>query len=348
MKNINLFFYSFLILIIASCEGAFEEVGEGSSSEPVISITLSVSSESVAINSEVTFKVLSDNNDNITSSCKFFVNDIEIVGNKYTPGEEASYTVYANYNALKSNVKTFSASVGALKTYKTNVLMEDITGTWCGWCPRPAFTLSELKKVNSQVIVVAVHGGSTEPMYYPKLQELLNSFGNEGTYPWVQLNRKERWNEGQGTVPITSVAAKSSKVGLAIESSISERDLTVKLSAKFSEDFVDLKYVVYIIENDLIYDQRNYADLGYGSDDPLVGFEHDHVLRKALTSTPLGDDIDSGLTKKGSTFEKSLSYTIPDAYNKDKMEIVAFIIKDKSIVNARQSEFGKTQSFEEL
>ena len=132
MKNINLFFYSFLILFIASCEGAFEEVGEGSSSEPVISITLSVSSESVAINSEVTFKVLSDNNDNITSSCKFFVNDIEIVGNKYTPGEEASYTVYANYNALKSNVKTFSASVGALKTYKTNVLMEDITGTWCG------------------------------------------------------------------------------------------------------------------------------------------------------------------------------------------------------------------------
>ena len=76
---------------------------------------------------------------------------------------------------------------------------------------------------------------------------------------------------------------------------------------------------------------------------------HNHTLRKALTSSPLGDAITDASSKKGSVFEKTHTYAIPVAYNKDKMEIVAFVVKsDKSVLNARHSEFGKTQSFEEL
>ena len=164
MRNLNLFFYSLLFLFIVSCEGAYEEIGEGSSnpSNPVTSITLSVSAENVAINNEVTFQVLSDKNDVITSTCKFFVNDKEIVGNKYTPGEEGSFSVYATYNALKSNIKNFTASVEA-SNFKTNVLVEDYTGAWCGWCPRISQGIIDVHASTNgdDVIAIAVHNGDS-------------------------------------------------------------------------------------------------------------------------------------------------------------------------------------------
>jgi len=231
--------------------------------------------------------------------------------------------------------------------YKTNVLVEDLTGTWCGYCPRPAFKLAELKKTNSQLIVVASHGGRDwEPMLNPKHNDLATAFQING-YPYVQLNRKDKWNEQISK--ITELTPISSKIGLAIESSLSERTLSVNIKAKFSEDFVGLKYVIYVLENDLIYDQANYADFGYGADNPIVGFKHDHVLRKTLTAI-LGDAVPTEASKKGEYFDTKLlhTYTIPDDYNKDKMEIVAFIIKDNKVINARHSEFGATQSLEKI
>ena len=251
------------------------------------------------------------------------------------------------------------------KTFKTNVLVEDITGAWCGYCPRVAWKLKELQKTTSQLIVVAAHYGDAsigrpDTFNYSKVGELKTTFGVAG-YPWAILNRlgtgeAGRWNEQNSA--ITSLAANPSKAGVAIESSISDRDLTVKIKAKFSEDFTGLKYVIYILENGLIQTQRTYGDLGYGKGTEipagsdrwwLVDFVHNHTLRKALTSSPLGDAISDASSKKGSVFEKTHNYTIPAAYNKDKMEIVAFVVKsDKSVINARHSEFGKTQSFEEL
>ena len=255
--------------------------------------------------------------------------------------------------------------VATPKTFKTNVLVEDITGAWCGYCPRVAWKLKELQKITTQLIVVAAHYGNAsigrpDPFHYDKVSELKTAFGVSG-YPWAILNRKGtgaagRW--GETDAEITSIAANPSKAGVAIESSISDRDLTVKIKAKFSEDFTGLKYVIYILENGLIQTQRTYGDLGYGKGTEipagsdrwwLVDFVHNHTLRKALTSSPLGDAISDASSKKGSVFEKTHNYTIPAAYNKDKMEIVAFVVKsDKSVLNARHSEFGKTQSFEEL
>jgi len=342
MRNLNLFFYSLLSLFIVSCEGAYEEIGEGSSnpSNPITSITLSVSAENVAINNEVTFQVLSDKNDVITSSCKFFVNDKEIVGNKYTPGEEGSFSVYATYNALKSNIKNFTASVEALN-FKTNVLVEDYTGAWCGYCPRVAYKLKELEKKTSQLITVAVHNG--DKFEYSKESTMRNAFSVSG-FPTAMVNRTTKWNESDSQV--LNAVSSSSKVGLLIESSLSGSTIKVKVKAKFGITYTDLKLGVFLLEDDLIEDQRNYADFGYGAADPLIGFEHDNVLRVSLTD-PLGDAIASSSTENGDVFEKEFTYEIPTAYNKDKMKIVVFITKnDKTSLNARVSDIGTTQTFE--
>ena len=231
-------------------------------------------------------------------------------------------------------------------TFKTNVLVEDITGTWCGWCPRVAYKLQELQKTTSQLIVVAAHYGSSGTLDYEKVNEIKSTFG-VSSYPYAILNRSSKWNEQDSQ--ITSLTGVAATAGVAIESAINNTNLTVTIKVGFSQDFTNLKYVIYLLENGLLADQANYADLGYGPANPLVDFEHKHVLRKALTSDPLGDAIPDASSTNGSIFKETHTYTIPAEWNKDKMEIVAFVVKsDKSVINARHSDFGNTQTFQAL
>lgn len=356
MRTLKINLLTFLSLFIFSCEGTYEEVGDsGGSSSPsktVKSMTVSLPSGILVINTEIIFKVLSDSDEDITALCKFFVDGVEISGSKFTATKEGDYEVYCTYKELKSNTVTFTvnSSSESSKEFKSNVVVEDYTGTWCPFCPRIAYKLSELEKKTTQLIPVAVHdaSGRSDPFHYDKAAEMGTAFGVTG-FPWAVLNRSVKWNEVEASV--LSLTELKSKVGVAIESSLSGASLSVKVKAKFSDDYStsNLKYIVLLLEDGLIADQRNNADYGYGDADPLVDFVHDNVLRIVLTSSPFGEAIPSGSTKKGSIFEKSISYEIPDSYTKEKLEIVALIVKeDKSVINARHSSIGKTQTFEEL
>ena len=266
---------------------------------------------------------------------------IDIAANTFTDssGNQNAASTQFNWTYVENTPKNF----------KTNVLIEDFTGAWCGWCPRVTYKLEQLKKtLTTQLVVVAAHYG--DQLQYSKIVELINAFG-VNSYPHARLNRTSKWNEQNSM--ITSITGTNAKVGVALESSISGSTLTVKFKAKFSEDFSDLKFGVYILEDDLLLDQANYADLGYGTDNPLVDFKHIDVLRHALTS-PLGDNIASSSTKKGATYEKEYTYVVPDKYgtfsvDKTKLKIVGFITdKDKKALNSRLSAIGSNQTFEEL
>ena len=233
-------------------------------------------------------------------------------------------------------------------------MIEDVTGAWCQHCPRVSYRLEQLKKQTSQLVVVAAHYG--DALQYSKVSEMSNLFGLKG-YPWAQLNRTERWNEQSSSV--TSLVDNKAKTGVALESSLSEQTLTVKFKAKFSEDFSDLKYVVFLLEDDIKLDQSQWAggDYGYGRGTDrdgdgrmwLVNFNHTDVLRYAFTSGPLGEVISSSSTKKGSTFEKSFTYEVPTSFKKEKLKLVGIVVKnDNKVLNVRLSEIGKNQVFEEL
>jgi len=266
---------------------------------------------------------------------------IDIAANTFTDGSGNQNEASTQFN--------WKYVANTPKNFKTNVIVEDFTGAWCGYCPRVAYKLHELKKtLTTQLVVVAAHYGDV--LQYSKITEMTTAF-SVSSYPHARVNRTSKWNEQNSM--ITSLTGTNAKVGVALESSISGSTLTVKFKAKFSEDFSDLKFGVFILEDDLLLDQRNYADFGYGSDDPLVNFKHEDVLRHALTS-PLGDNIASSSTKKGATYEKEYTYVVPDKYgtfsvDKSKLKIVGFITdKDKKALNSRLSAIGSTQTFEEL
>ena len=109
-----------------------------------------------------------------------------------------------------------------------------------------------------------------------------------------------------------------------------------------------MKLAVYMIEDGLVYDQRNFTSY-YGAADPIRDFVHDDVLRRSLTNE-FGDYIPSDEVGHGKTYSKDFAYAIPGMYNKSKIKLVAFVTagEDRSIVNVRQSKIGETQDFQPL
>ena len=95
----------------------------------------------------------------------------------------------------------------------------------------------------------------------------------------------------------------------------------------------------------LIYNQTNSTSY-YGGANPIVGFEHDHVLRAVLSSSILGETI-TGSTNLNDEFSKSFTYTIPGNVNASNVRFVAFVIDSSNkALNARQAGPNENQSFE--
>lgn len=95
-----------------------------------------------------------------------------------------------NGNPNKDNNKTISGAIQVLPTgkgYQRNVVIEEFTGTWCGYCPQGIVTMEALREkyTDGSVIPVAVH--YDDPMavdsYFPITQAYSSGF------PSAVLNR---------------------------------------------------------------------------------------------------------------------------------------------------------------
>jgi len=350
---INFLFSVFLLFTLFSCGGSEDDDSAVINPvQEVKSIKLSVSSEYIELNTSAVFQVLSDRNKLLTSSCKFFVDNQEISGNTFD-GDLGNYSVYATYEQLISESIKFNI-IPKITNYTTNVLVEDYTGTWCGWCPRVSQAIKLLKEETNQISVVAVHVGDN--MEISKSSALRTAF-SVSSYPHVQLNRNSKWDGDQpNNLGAVTGLLGSSRIGLAMESSLIDRTLNLKVKTQFGFPYSDLKLVVFILENKIIQDQINFTsyfpelDKYTNSDNQPVseGFVHDNVLKESLTAV-LGDNIESSSSQSGSTYEKSFNYDIPSSFNMSKMEIVAFVVdRDKKAINSRMSKIGENQTFEKL
>ena len=221
--------------------------------------------------------------------------------------------------------------------YKTNVLMEDYTATWCQWCPRVSKKMEDLwSSTSKRITPVAIHRYS-DVFEFSKQGEMATKFSVTGA-PFVILQRNGRWNEQ--AVNVTDLIAIDSNIGLALESSIKDRTLSIKVKVGVGADLSDLKLSVYLTENGLKANQKTQGDLGYGEGTKignsyyLVDFVHDHVLRASISEL-FGDAIDTSKSKNGEIFEKTYEYVIPEAYSL-KSNIVAFVSnKDDKVLNSR-------------
>lgn len=313
--------------------------------EPPTSIILTANGTNQSAGDDTVFTVKTNTGINVTSAAVVTVNGTPITAATFTSDVPGTFDAVATYDEFTSETLTITYTP-AIKFAK-RVLIEDYTGTWCGYCPRVAQGIDQVMAQTTFAVPVAIHRGQ-DPYNFAPASVLENLIGLSG-YPDARLNRLTKWtgNEATNTAPVIALTQGTApKVGLAMTASVSGGTVNLTVKTKFGTNLTGSKLVVYVLENGLIYDQVNYTSY-YGGGSTIANFQHNHVLRATYTNI-LGDDIPANESVYDNTYTKT--YSVPVASNianSANIEFVAFIVgADKKAINVRKAVNGDDQSFE--
>lgn len=259
--------------------------------------------------------------------------------------------------------------------FKQKVLIEDITSASCMWCPLGTVAIEGLEgsDYKDRVIGIGVHGDFNpnsvkDPYVLPGMTSLMKAIGLKG-WPHLSFNRNTTipGTGFQSFIPQTASGVytfsaekfetfqkkykllnEGSPIGIKIESNLAATSGKVDVSLKFSQNInQDLKYVVYLLEDGLVFQQANAtAMFGNNSGQPAwsMNFVHDHVVR--ATNNFLGASIAAGQTMASNEFKATadLSYTVQDI---SKVSVVVAVLdKDGNVLNAQKTKANTTQDYE--
>ncbi len=307
------------------------------------SITLSTNNNTtVPINKKVTFRVISNLGDNIIEKTTLYINNTPIKEHFFIPTKLGKFKVKAVYEEIESN--EIEINVEDIVFYQMFPIVEDYTGTWCGYCTRVAYAISLLEKKTDKAIPIAIHCsfGRYEPMA-TKYSDVLTKYFNVTGFPTALINRGSRWiyPEPNNLDQITNLSYRNGLLAVALTSKVEDNKINVTVKVKTSQDFTNTKLVVFLLENGIKASQVNYTNY-YGGKGEIKDFIHNHVLREAFTD-PKGDDIPDIKMKKGNVYIKNISISIPENVNNiNNTDIVAFVVgADKKVLNARKVKTGK-------
>jgi thiol-disulfide isomerase/thioredoxin len=236
------------------------------------------------------------------------------------------------------------------------VILEDFTGTWCGWCPEGTVVLEQLQAANpTNFIPVASHNG--DGLEVPDGAAIDNGL-NVTAYPNGAVDRfqfsgeakipvgRGKWsgftNNRLATTAIVSVSFVNPKYD--------GTNYTATVNVKFTQApvaGVPLKMNVYLLEDSIpatgALAQSNYSNAVQGGADPLTNWFHNATLRKALGGAWGFSTTIPGAPVVGTVYSENISFTIPATWVKKNVNVVAFVAYDgtaaanrKEILNAEQ------------
>lgn len=302
-------------------------------------------------NQPLTFRLFDTNNIEYTNEATFYVNGSPISGSTFSSADAGNFEVYATYNLAGSEQQT---SLKAFEYYipKRKIVLEDYTGTWCGYCPRVSGAIEAVHEVTDRIAVVAIHktGGSLpDPMDFVDLEILEDEFNVSG-YPAARINRTTRWFDPQNPQVVLDMIGQDSQVAVAITSTVTGDNLAVQVKV-VSENGIAAgdKLVVYLTESKILYNQTNYYNGDsnspfYNLGNPIIDFEHNDALRNSLSAV-LGDNLPE--TAAFGQVEKSYSFNLPATYVRDNLKLVVMVVSaDNTAINGQFAKVNTTKDFE--
>lgn len=219
------------------------------------------------------------------------------------------------------------------------ILIEDFTGQRCVNCPTGTEIINGIVDTYGEdnVIAVGIHSGPLGFAGNSKTVGLMTDTGNEYYtrwdkenkmgQPWVIFNRKtspdshyNNWAAMVGTI-ISEKANLSVKIANAYDAA--KRTLTTTVGAFGTNGTVNGKLQVWIVEDgvkalQMMPDGKSNKE-----------YIHNHVFRAAVNGT-WGEDV---TVKEGETTTKQYSYVLPEAWDADKIAVVAFVYNDGGVEN---------------
>lgn len=310
---------------------------------PAIEIEITADKTSIVANGTevMTFTVKTTDGSDVTDQATFYVDNIQLTDNTFTTLKQGSFGCYAEYKGSKSSILYFSSS--EVPVFVKNILIENYTATWCGYCPRVHDAIKDAMGSSSHIVPIAIHG-SNDPYYFTSIGTLAGAYNVSG-YPTAVIDRDYSWPYPEEFDGLSRALDKNAALGISISNSVSGTDIQSVVKVKFGKTFEeDLKIGVCLLESNLIYDQTNYYDDGRG--DPIEDYEHDHVLRSY--GTDLFGDAIIDATTENSESTLNITFDMTD-YVTENCSVVAFVInEDGKVLNAQIAAYSETVDYELL
>lgn len=271
------------------------------------------------------------------------------------------------------NMKASGKLVTVVKKPKVVPVLEEATGTWCGWCARGIPALNLLNKIyGNDVITIAAHGGgSGDPMILDNYQ--LNVSG----YPSCMINRGEVMDPYYGSSDqsfgisreVEAVQRSYVPAGIEVEAEWadeSQNSIKVKTTTTFVDDVKNANYRIgYVLLADELagdtpeWEQSNYYSGSTVKDENLEELTNkpSKIKDAVYNNVPVAvwepfngieGSVPTTITKDVA-MEHTYTLDIKDntrIQKKQKLSVVALLI-DKTtgkIVNAAKFKFEKDNS----
>ena len=234
-----------------------------------------------------------------------------------------------------------------------NVLVEELTGTWCQWCPRGIYYGDSLCFTHDNVIFVAIH--CSDPMANEAYYQASGLLGA----PSANIGRHYLGQETQNWFALVEQESQvTSKVNMGITCDFDPetRLLTASVGAMALENMSgDYRFAAILIEDGVTgpapsYNQSN--SYSGGSHGPMGGYEnlpnpipaeriaYDHVGRQLLGDYGgVPNSFPSSLqASQSASYE--FSCTVDESYNHNYVRVIGLLIApDGTIENAVKSSY---------
>ncbi len=244
------------------------------------------------------------------------------------------------------------------RNVQRNVLMEEFTGTWCGWCPRGMVAIDMLtEEYKDMFIPIGVH--FNDNMYDSSFDDVLGRYG--GSFPSSVLNRLIVADPYLGSSNTTlgidndlqKIFALPTEVSVSLDKAALSEDgkkIALESSAKFFVKCDDSPYCfAYALTEDGIEGvQTNYFNT-YASDyknEPNLGWltkeklywktTFNHVGRRMFTADEVNGYLADGI-KDGDSRTHSCEIAVPENVSdvtKLHAVVILFDAESGEIVNA--------------
>ncbi len=239
-------------------------------------------------------------------------------------------------------------------TFTQKVLIEEVTGEWCGFCPDGLLKLEDAENANpGKVYGASVHNG--DPFTLTPFDLDFEGIFPPGGYPQAMVNRVAQSTQVFLDRPWTGYCAgqlsQTAVCGLAMTSYTAGTDsLYIEVHCGFNTNLTGDYRVTIYLEEDAVpaIGQHNYYNDGsygpgplVGIGDPITSWVHNDVVRKVMTAE-LGDPIPAAKMIPGGEFIAKYGTTIT-GFDKTKLKFNAFINKvgtdplTHQIMNVQQS-----------
>ena len=232
------------------------------------------------------------------------------------------------------------------------VLLEEATGTWCGYCVNGVLTVEAIEEEfntnKTRVIPVAIHGSDQWEIDYG--DEILAAYSG-GSYPKGWVDRKQFF--GEPSVGLTTdkwYQYTNEQIGInapmnvEIETVIDPvtKILDISTTANFYGNIEsEMRFNCFILEDNLIAPQSNaYNNISghpyYGLGDPIPDFNHKYVLRAILEDAWGVQGALPNSVSSGDSYEHNFQYTVPDNFELENISVVCFVSKYNEDLTQRE------------